>query len=47
MRELLTIKQQDIDEAIERVSQTLNHDDLEVRFMSLRDKTFLEAARNS
>lgn len=37
----------DIDEAIERVSQTLEHDDFEVRFMSLRDKTILEAARDT
>lgn len=36
----------DIDEAIERVSQTLNHEDMEVRFMSLRDKTILEAVRD-
>lgn len=35
----------DIDEAIARVSQTLNHDDFEVRFMSLRDKTILETTR--
>lgn len=35
---------QDMDEAIKLVAQTLNHDDIEVRFMSLRDKTILEAA---
>jgi len=36
----------DIDEAIQRVSQTLNHNDVEVRFMSLREKTILEAAKD-
>ncbi len=34
-----------IDEAITLVSQTVDHDDIEVRFMSLRDKTILEAAK--
>lgn len=37
----------DIDEAIERVSRTLEHNDFEVRFMSLRDKTILEAAKDT
>jgi len=36
----------DIDEAIKCVSQTLNHDDFTVRFMSRREKTILEAARD-
>lgn len=34
-----------IDEAIEHVSKTLSHQDIEVSFMSMRDKTILAAAR--
>lgn len=34
---------QDIDDAISRVSETLDHEDSGVRFMTLRDKAILEA----
>ena len=38
---------QDLHEAIDLVSRTLEHENMEVRFMSLRDRSILEAAHGA